>query len=99
MCWPRFAPSTACCVSGKRCARHSTVLQRSLPIGCVLIVNQSGSNAMVLAARDSRSPVGEAERLAFVEEIGQQGRELLDDIFDPLAPEWLRSVPAVEILR
>lgn len=50
-------------------------------------------------SEDSRSPVGEAERLAFAEEIGQQGRELLDAVFDPKAPEWLRSVPAVEILR
>jgi transposase len=47
---------------------------------------------------DSRSPLGEAERLAFAEEIGQQGRELLDAVFNPTAPEWLRQVPAVEIL-
>ncbi|HET8842783.1 MAG TPA: IS5/IS1182 family transposase, partial [Ktedonobacteraceae bacterium] len=50
-------------------------------------------------SEDERSPLGEAERLAFAEEIGQQGRELLDALFDPTAPEWLRSVPAVEILR
>jgi transposase len=48
---------------------------------------------------DSRSPLGEAARLAFAEEIGQQGRELLDALFDPTAPQWLRHVPAVEILR
>jgi transposase len=47
----------------------------------------------------SRSPLGEAERLAFAEAIGQQGRERLDDLCDPLAPQWLRSLPAVEILR
>ncbi len=52
-----------------------------------------------LRSEDSRLPVGEAERQAFAEEIGQQGRELLDDLFDPAAPEWLRLVPAVEILR
>ncbi|SRR5258708_5349886 len=50
-------------------------------------------------SEDSRSPLGEAERLAFAEEIGQQGRELLDALFDPTAPQWLRSVPAVEMLR
>jgi hypothetical protein len=33
------------------------------------------------------------------EEIGAQGRALLDALFDPAAPEWLRQVPAVEILR
>jgi transposase len=50
-------------------------------------------------SEDSRSPLGEAERQAFAEDIGQQGRELLDALFDPTAPEWLRQVPAVEILR
>jgi transposase len=50
-------------------------------------------------SEDSRSPLGEAERLAFAEEIGQQGRELLDALFDPTAPQWLRQVPAVELLR
>ena len=48
---------------------------------------------------DSRSPLGEAERQAFAEDIGRQGRELLDALFDPTAPEWLRHVPAVELLR
>jgi transposase len=50
-------------------------------------------------SEDSRVPLGEAARLAFAEEIGQQGRELLDALFDASAPEWLRLVPAVEILR
>jgi transposase len=50
-------------------------------------------------SEDSRSPLGEAARLAFAEEIGQQGRALLDALFDPTAPQWLRQVPAVEILR
>ena len=54
---------------------------------------------MVLEVEDSRSPLGEAERVAFAEEIGQQGRELLDALFDPTAPQWLRQVPAAEILR
>lgn len=50
-------------------------------------------------SEDERSPLGEAERVAFAEEIGQQGRALLDAVFDPLTPGWMRSVPAVEILR
>ena len=31
--------------------------------------------------------------------IGQQGRELLEALFEPTAPQRLRQVPAVEILR
>jgi transposase len=50
-------------------------------------------------SEDSRLPAGEAERKALAEEIGKQGRALLDALFDPTAPEWLRQVPAVEILR
>jgi transposase len=50
-------------------------------------------------SEDSRSPFGEQAREAFVEEIGEHGRELLDALFDPMAPEWLRHVPAGEILR
>lgn len=50
-------------------------------------------------SEDARSPLGEAARLAFTEEIGQQGRTLLDALFDPTAPQWLRQVPSVEILR
>ncbi len=50
-------------------------------------------------SEDSRLPAGEAERKALSEEIGQQGRELLDALFDSSAPDWLRQVPAVEILR
>lgn len=50
-------------------------------------------------SEDSRIPLGEEARVVFAEEIGEQGRELLDALFDPTAPEWLRHVPAAEILR
>ena len=50
-------------------------------------------------SEDSRAPLEEEARVAFAEEIGQQGRELLDALFDPTAPQWLRLVSAIEILR
>ncbi len=31
--------------------------------------------------------------------IGKDGAALLSDVFDPAAPDWLRRIPAVEILR
>ena len=40
-------------------------------------------------SEDSRIPVGEEARVAFAEAIGEQGRELLDALFDPIAPQWL----------
>src|SRR5258708_18039159 len=48
-------------------------------------------------SENSPTPEGEAERLAFLEWIGQDGTVLLTALFDPTAPEWLRHVPAVEI--
>jgi transposase len=50
-------------------------------------------------SEDSRLPEGEAKRRALAEEIGHQGKELLDALFDSAAPQWLRQIPAVEILR
>jgi transposase len=50
-------------------------------------------------SEDSRLPAGEAKRLTLAEDIGQQGRELLDALFDPTAPDWLRQIPIVDLLR
>ncbi|WP_220198164.1 hypothetical protein [Ktedonospora formicarum] len=41
-------------------------------------------------SEESHSPVGGAGRVACAEEIGEQGRELLDALYDPMAPQWLR---------
>jgi transposase len=45
-------------------------------------------------SEESRVPLGEEARLAFAEEIGEPRRALLDAVFDPTAPEWLRQIPA-----
>ena len=50
-------------------------------------------------SEDSRVPVGETERRALAEEIGAQGRQLLDALFQQDAPLWVPHVPAVEVLR
>jgi transposase len=44
-------------------------------------------------------PSGQAEHQSAAEIIGKDGAELLSAIFDPPAPDWLRHIPAVEILR
>jgi transposase len=31
--------------------------------------------------------------------IGEDGKKVLTAVFDPLAPTWLREIPAVQILR
>jgi transposase len=48
---------------------------------------------------EARLPSGEEARLAWAEQIGQDGRTLLTAVLDPRAPSWLREVPAVELVR
>jgi transposase len=43
--------------------------------------------------------VDDSEREALGSTIGADGLALLDTIHDPAAPQWLRQIPAVEILR
>lgn len=46
-----------------------------------------------------RLPKGQEERQALAEMMGVDGHDLLAAIYGADAPEWLRQVPAVEILR
>lgn len=46
-----------------------------------------------------RLPQKPKEREAFVEQVGADGYSLLDAVFAPESPEWLRKVEAVETLR
>ena len=46
-----------------------------------------------------RLPKAEAERQALAEQIGADGRTLLQAVWHPTAPAWLRNLPAVETLR
>jgi transposase len=48
---------------------------------------------------ESRLPVGEAERQAWAEVVGQDGSTVLSAVYAASAPAWLREVPAVGILR
>ena len=45
-------------------------------------------------SEDSRFPPGKGERKALAEEIGEQGRALLDALFDPTAPAWTPEGPS-----
>ena len=83
MCWRRSALSTECCVCGKRWVLPSTVLRWLLPTGYVLTVNRSGSSGMVLAVK-IRVLLWEKRSVRRLRDlIGQQGRVLLDALFDP----------------
>lgn len=46
-----------------------------------------------------RLPDGEAARAEYLTQVGGDGYLLLERIYDPGAPVWLREIPAVQILR
>jgi transposase len=46
-----------------------------------------------------RLPAEKAARYALAEQIGADGQQLLQRIYDPTPPTWLRELPAVQILR
>lgn len=48
---------------------------------------------------ERRFPQGQAARLAVAETIGEDGWQLLIDLFDETSPLFLWEVPAVKILR
>ncbi|MGZ6278864.1 MAG: hypothetical protein ACXWPP_09415 [Ktedonobacteraceae bacterium] len=48
---------------------------------------------------ESRLPTSEGDRLTFSELIGEDGWKVLSVVFDPLAPSWVREIPAVQVLR
>jgi len=48
---------------------------------------------------DARTPLGEEARRAFAETIGDDGASVLNAIYEAVAPDFLREIPAVETLR
>jgi transposase len=46
-----------------------------------------------------RLPKADAEREALAEVIGTDGGRLLEAVWAPTAPPWLRQVPAIDVLR
>ncbi len=46
-----------------------------------------------------RLPAEKAARYALAAQIGADGRQLLQRIYDPTPPSWLHQLPAVQILR
>lgn len=47
----------------------------------------------------SRLPDGKQAREAYTLEVGNDGKRLLEAIYDPDTPQWLRELPAVQTLR
>src|SRR5256714_7201916 len=48
---------------------------------------------------ESRLPKSKGDRQTLAELIGEDGEKVLTAVFDPLAPAWLREIPAIQILR
>jgi hypothetical protein len=63
------------------------------------MLKKSGSTATDTALGSGRLPKSQVERQRVAEVIGQDGSNLLTQIFDPTSPAWRSSLPAVELLR
>lgn len=48
---------------------------------------------------DYRLPPERPARYALAEQIGTDGRQVLEAIYDPATPVWLRELPAIQTLR
>ncbi|MGH8132270.1 MAG: IS1182 family transposase [Steroidobacteraceae bacterium] len=48
---------------------------------------------------DYRLPASKADRYALAEQIGADGRRLLEQVYAADAPAWVRAVPAVQVVR
>ncbi|MBO0781722.1 MAG: transposase [Ktedonobacteraceae bacterium] len=48
---------------------------------------------------ESRLPRSQQDRQTIAEQIGRDGSQLLNDLYAPEAPAFLREIPAVQILR
>ncbi|MFE9927368.1 IS1182 family transposase, partial [Streptomyces sp. NPDC005774] len=46
-----------------------------------------------------RFPKGENVRTTWAEQVGRDGFTILEAVFSPTAPGWLRQIPAVQVLR
>lgn len=46
-----------------------------------------------------RSPKGDNVRQEWAEQVGQDGFTLVDAVYAPQTPQWLREIPAVQVLR
>lgn len=50
-------------------------------------------------AENYRLPEEESQRVAYAQQVGADGNQLLDALWSAPTPTWLRQIPAVEILR
>ena len=92
-------PSIAWSVSAKRCATRSTPGGRRSRLAARPQSTPDWVDRYGPRIDDYRLPESQADRQAYAELIGADGRALLTALTAPTAPRWLREVPAVETLR
>ncbi|WP_445304961.1 MULTISPECIES: hypothetical protein [unclassified Microcoleus] len=63
------------------------------------LVNQDWSERYGTRFEQYRLPKSETEKHRLALTISDDGHHLLSALYDPLSPEWLRQLKAVEILR
>ena len=87
-------------LAGETLRATLNVLAEVAPDWLLLQVSPDWFERYSQAVEEYRLPKGEKSRRQYAETIGRDGMKLLRAIYESeAAPQWLRQVPAVEILR
>lgn len=82
-----------------RCALEALALAAPGRLAAIGAVNRDWAARYTKRADFHRLPKGEPERARWVENVGGDGFELLDELRDPHTPHWLAELPAVAVLQ
>ena len=83
----------------KLCVLHASSLAVVAPDWLLAHCDAEWTRRYGHRIEESRLPTSEGDRLAVATVIGADGRKVLTAVCDPLAPSWLREIPAVQVLR
>jgi len=80
--------------------RHAlNILAVAIPEWTVVHTDPTWGDRYGKRVSDFHLPKSEPQRTAYIEEIGRDGLSLLNAIWSPDAPIWLRHLPAIQILH
>jgi transposase len=87
------------CTETLRCALEALAVAATDWLRGAGIADASWQDRYGQRADSYRLPKGEQERGAFAVQVGSDGFALLEAVHHPGAPNWLRQLPAVQVLR
>ncbi|MFK4272236.1 IS1182 family transposase [Streptomyces milbemycinicus] len=87
------------CTETLRCTLEALAVAAPHWLCAVGVADASRQERYGQRADSYRLPKGEPERGTFAVQVGTDGYALLETVYRPDAPQWLRELPAVQVLR